>query len=238
MVPEIVFLKGLWDHNRGLWWCSFPFHFGMYMMITFTVLLAIGAIGQIAGAGVGPDAANGFWVAEHYLSAIVGGIGAVLVVIGALGLFIKRLTDENLKDFTAPADLFNLLFIGLATACFLFNFARNDTDLTQLRGYVQGLLSFNTALPAAAGPAFVVQILLVSLMIAYIPLTHMSHFFTKYFTYHKVRWDDEPNVPGSRFGEKIAEALQYPVSWSAPHIQGDGKKTWADVATQEMKKDE
>jgi hypothetical protein len=30
---------------------------------------------------------------------------------------------------------------------------------------------------------------------------------------------------------KIGKVLQYPVSWSAAHIRGDGKKTWADVAT-------
>ena len=28
--------------------------------------------------------------------------------------------------------------------------------------------------------------------LAYIPLTHMSHFVGKYFTYHAVRWDDAP----------------------------------------------
>jgi len=28
--------------------------------------------------------------------------------------------------------------------------------------------------------------------------------------------------------------LQYPISWSADHIAGDGKKTWAEAATEEM----
>ena len=40
MVPEILFLRGLWKENRSLWWFSFPFHFGLYLMIaTFGLLL-------------------------------------------------------------------------------------------------------------------------------------------------------------------------------------------------------
>jgi hypothetical protein len=33
-------------------------------------------------------------------------------------------------------------------------------------------------------------------------------------------------------GEKIKTYLGYPVHWSAPHIAGEGKKSWADVATE------
>ena len=83
-------------------------------------------------------------------------------------------------------------------------------------------------------------LILMSLLLAYIPLTHMSHFIGKYFAYHSIRWNDEPNLPGGSQEKAIQEALGRPVSWAASHIQGDGKKTWADVATtlpeQEAKK--
>jgi hypothetical protein len=36
--------------------------------------------------------------------------------------------------------------------------------------------------------------------------------------------------------KEITEALGYPVSWSAPHLKADGKKTWADIATEEVDK--
>ena len=36
--------------------------------------------------------------------------------------------------------------------------------------------------------------------------------------------------------KKIQEILQQPVTWAAPHIGADGRKSWADVATEEMKK--
>jgi hypothetical protein len=43
--------------------------------------------------------------------------------------------------------------------------------------------------------------------------------YSEVFTYHKVRWDDEPNKPGSRLEKKLQSLLDQPAHWSAPHIQ-------------------
>ena len=80
------------------------------------------------------------------------------------------------------------------------------------------------------------EILLAVGLIAYIPLTHMSHFFVKWFTYHQIRWDDEANEVGGELEKKIIEQVQYPVTWSAKHINADGKKNWLDIVTEEMPK--
>jgi hypothetical protein len=85
-----------------------------------------------------------------------------------------------------------------------------------------------SGLPAALP---MVSAVLMSALLAYVPLTHMSHFVGKYFAYHSIRWNDEPNLPGSRQEKTIRRVLNQPVSWSGPHIQGDGKKTWLDLAT-------
>lgn len=38
--------------------------------------------------------------------------------------------------------------------------------------------------------------------------------------------------PGQRSHQaKLLENLNRPVSWKAPHVKGDGKKTWAEIAT-------
>ena len=91
------------------------------------------------------------------------------------------------------------------------------------------LISFDMA--AISSKLFFSQVLLAVLTIAYIPLTHMSHLFMKYFLYHDIRWGDEPNIGTPKTDEKIGVVLNYPVSWSAPHIAGHGKETWAEVAT-------
>ncbi|MCK7515283.1 MAG: hypothetical protein MZV70_72340 [Desulfobacterales bacterium] len=53
-----------------------------------------------------------------------------------------------------------------------------------------------------------VTIVLASLLVAYIPLTHMSHMFMKYFLYHKVKWDDAPNLRGGRIEAAIMKNLE------------------------------
>jgi hypothetical protein len=64
----------------------------------------------------------------------------------------------------------------------------------------------------------------------------MSHFVGKYFAYHAIRWNDEPNLQGGDQEGTIQGLLGRPVSWGAPHIKGDGTRTWADIATEDTKK--
>ena len=42
------------------------------------------------------------------------------------------------------------------------------------------------------------------------------------------------SLAGSKQEKAILELLSQPVTWAAPHIAGDGKRTWVDVATEEM----
>jgi hypothetical protein len=63
----------------------------------------------------------------------------------------------------------------------------------------------------------------------------MMHFVAKYFTYHQVRWEDEPLAVGGPLEGKAKRLLEQPVTWGAPHVNADGSKNWVDVATEEMK---
>ena len=56
MVPEILFLRGLWKENRSLWWLSFPFHFGLYLMMATFVLLLLHACFTLWGVPPLPQA--------------------------------------------------------------------------------------------------------------------------------------------------------------------------------------
>jgi nitrate reductase gamma subunit len=45
MAQEIVLLKGVWEHNRKLWFFSFPFHFGgLYLVAGMAGLWGLGAL--------------------------------------------------------------------------------------------------------------------------------------------------------------------------------------------------
>ncbi|MHC4696277.1 MAG: respiratory nitrate reductase subunit gamma [Planctomycetota bacterium] len=235
MIPEILLLAGVWEHNRKHWFRSFPFHFGLYLLAGLIVLLLAGGIASVTGTSV--SAAGGpVGTTLYHLTYVVGYTGIAFGLIGSAALLGRRMFNPNYREYTKKGDYFNLVFFVVTLLVALLAHVGADPHFVGLRGYFAKLVTFggSSVGEEAMGsmPSLTaVEIVLVSLLIAYIPLTHMSHFFTKWFTYHHVRWSDEPNLRGGKIERQVNEALQYPVSWSAPHIRGDGKKTWADVAT-------
>jgi nitrate reductase gamma subunit len=231
MVPEILFLVALREHNKKLWTLSFPFHFGLYLVAATTILLLVGGI---AGALLPASITTPLNTVIGLLAPFLGGAGLVLGILGAVGLFLRR-RGRELKDYTAPADLFNLVFFIVAFGVALITFVGYDRDFSLVTAFVANLVTFNLA-PLGSGTGgllLLLSVVLLSLLTAYIPTTHMSHFVGKYFAYHSIRWKDDPNLPGGKEEKVIEELLSRPISWSAPHIKGDGKKTWLDAATEE-----
>ncbi len=232
MLPEMTFLVLLYEQNRKLWWRSFPFHFGLYILTGLLILLVAGAILELSGIPVTLDG-SALGVIIFYLTLITAIMGLTLATLGAAGLLMMRLTDPDLKDFTSGSTLFNLIFFLTVLAIALLTFLFVDPAFELTRSYFQNLLTLNVTAPVGSS-LLALEIVLAVILIAYIPMTHMSHFFIKWFTWHKIRWDDEPNSLGSHIEKKILEQVQYPVSWSAPHINADGKKNWVDIATEDM----
>ncbi len=240
MIPEILLLAGVWEHNRQHWFRSFPFHFGLYLLGGLIGLLLVGGIASAAGVNVSAEGGAAGKVLFH-LTYVVGYLGLVLALVGALALLARRLNNPNYREYTKKADYFNLLLFIVTLGVGLAAHLLVDRYFAGLRTYFEHLVTFNGSshTPDLIQPSFLMvsEIVLASLLLAYIPLTHMSHFFTKWFTYHHVRWNDKPNLGDSRIERQIHEVLKYPVSWSAPHIRGDGKKNWVDVATEDVEKE-
>ena len=225
MLPEIAFLKGLWEFNRPLWWRSYPFHLGLYLVIGAGKLLVITALLTIFAPGW---MGGGFETVLKALYTGCGALGAGLAVAGAFGLMLRRLRDPDLRNYTAPGDIFNLLFFIVAFGLLIAGYILRGPDVSVL-GLTVGALRLDTSLHIPGVMA--AGLILTSLLIAYVPLTHMAHFIAKYFTYHSVRWDDAPASLAGEMQKKFAEYLAYRPDWSAPHIAGDGTKTWVDIAT-------
>jgi nitrate reductase gamma subunit len=224
MIPEMLFLKALWEHNRPLWLVSFPFHFGLYLTIGLVGLLVLGALGQL----VGMSAESGLLSLIVGVSAILGPVAFGLSLLGGIGLLRRRLSDTALRNYSSPEHYFNLgLFIATMSVA-LITWASVDPTFALARGFIAGLITFNLEDPGSS--LFLLQVVLAILTMAYIPFTHMSHFFMKYFLYHDIRWEDKPNVNAPEIDEGIGQVLGFAPTWSASHIDIPGKKTWADIA--------
>jgi nitrate reductase gamma subunit len=223
MIPEILFLKGLWEFNRSLWLPSFLFHFGLYLSIITTVLVTISAAVPLAAANLASSAA---WLALAHVYRATGYVGAAFILLGSVLLLIRRTTDGQLRNYTKAADIFNLVFFIITFAFLAIGYGIASPDM---RALARGLTTIDLSL--RIGTTFGIGLILASVLIAYIPFTHMSHFIAKYFAYHAVRWDDRTNVRGGSIESKVAECLAYRPTWSAAHIGADGTKNWVEIAT-------
>lgn len=226
MFQEIVFLKGLLEFNPRLWIPSFLFHFGLYLTVA---TLGLGALAVVPAVVVPQFGGTLLAVALIPVCRWIAYSAFALILIGAPWLLVRRLTDPALKNYTKPADIFNLLFFVSTVACLALGALTQSETQASMAEIVSGLLRFNTQVPV--GALYGTGLILAAVLIAYLPFTHMSHFIAKYFTYHHVRWDDTRNERGSEIEEKIAGYLQYKPTWGAQHIGADGQRTWAEIAT-------
>jgi nitrate reductase gamma subunit len=217
MIPEILFLKGLWEFNRSMWYVSYPFHLGLYLVAATAALL---------GCAV---AAPSFAPILHPVYSACGIAGAVLGLAGAVGLLVRRCRNPELRMYSTRGDFFNL---ALFAATFTLLIAGQLLRPTASPGPIEilrGAAAFRTSLKIPA--VLTAGLALGAFVPAYIPMTHMAHFIAKYFTYHAVRWDERENPAGGSIEKKLAEYLMYRPNWAARHVGATGEKTWADIAT-------
>jgi nitrate reductase gamma subunit len=223
MIPEILFLKAVHESNRKLWYVTFPFHLGLYCLAAFLILLFSAAAAEAAGFAVASSS-----VFSAFLN-LLGLCGVILSIVGAAGLAYRRLKDDSLRDCTSFAHFFNLGWFILVMGSALASWFTNGRSFAHFHDLAAGIISFNigqelalsVALPAILGAA----------LAAYIPWTHMAHFFMKYYLYHDIRWGDDPMTGGNSTESKLRRDLDYRPTWAAAHVHGDGQKTWAEIVT-------
>lgn len=224
---EALFLHATYVHNRPLWLRTYPFHIGLYAVagsLGLTILVVLISF-------VAPSIATlSFITGFIYLLNLVGFLG---VFLGALALIQRRLSDAGLRKFSANEHFFNLGLFAIWAGFGLYLTVFSNLTVLSL-AFFRGLMTFQFY---PVGWSYSLYLLISFFIIVYIPSTFLAHFFMKFFTWHDIRWGDTPNMPGSKIEAKLLINLSKPVSWSAPHIQGDGKKTWAEVATTNPAKD-
>ena len=217
MLKEILFIKKLFENQRPFWWLSYALHLGIYLIWTWTILLVVGAISEFNGITVAANSLSIWGLFIFYLSVATGIAGLVLSALGSGLLLLRRMFDNTLKKYTTPQEYFNLLliFVALITGIFYWS---SDLSFHTAREVTANLITFT---PFAASSLLTIHVILVGIMLTYIPISKMSHYVGKYFTFHTVLWDNSPNLKGSAVEQKIKNASSFRPSatWSAPHMQ-------------------
>ncbi|MDP8205097.1 MAG: respiratory nitrate reductase subunit gamma [Candidatus Electryonea clarkiae] len=223
MLKEILLLKGVWEHNRPLWFGSWTLHFSLYLLIGLMGLQVLSAILLLSGFSFYAEIPELYRLLLKYIAAT----GFTMGTVGAVIMLKHRMFDKKLRMYNTKSHFFNIIHLGAIYVSGIFWMIADGGFVEQQAELFKGVLSFSQfpAVPTAG----IVHVAIVMLFFVYLPFTHMTHFFTKYFIYHDIRWEDKPNIPGGKIEKRIVEAVTQPVSWSAPHIKADGKKTWADL---------
>lgn len=228
MAKEIFLLRSVWQHNRSLWPFSFSMHLGIYLIVGtlfLQVLLAVFTSLRIPG---------------NFLD-VTQGIGSVFAVgsyllgsFGTISLFIKRTLDANLRSFNTTSRYFNLIFLGAIFLSGAYSWLQTGDAISEMGLFINGLITLDTSIRVEFPLSLHLVISLLFLL--YLPMTDMIHFIAKYFTYHEIRWDDEPQT--TKMEKELNGLLAQPVTWSASHVKAGAKANWVDVATTELTNEE
>ena len=218
MLKEILFIKKLFENQRPFWWISYALHLGIYFIMAWTILLVVGAATALNGILVAANSPSIWGLLIYYLTVVTGICGLALATIGAGLLFLRRMFDNTLKKYTTPQEYFNLLLIFAALVSGILTWG-SDLSFSTARDVAANLVTFTNF---DATGLQIINIILVGIMLIYIPISKMSHYVGKYFTFHTVLWDNSPNLKGTAVEQKVKKATSYKptTSWSAPHIKG------------------
>lgn len=234
MLSEILLLKATFEHNLKLWVRSYPFHLGMYMLMGGTIIVFISTIIQIC-CGISPSTIimtihdGGILTLINNLINAMVFMGAAGIIAGGLALIERRKNDIGLAKFTTAEHYLNLWAFVLFGVFTMIAWAFNPSFYVLATTFVYNLLTFNFA--SLSSLSFTISLLIGFALLIMIPITNMGHLIMKYHMYHDIRWGDEPTHYSEDNKKKIGEMLQFRPTWSAPHIDGNGSKTWVDVAT-------
>jgi nitrate reductase gamma subunit len=209
---EMLFIRKLFLHQRSLWWASMLFHWGIYALFAWTILLLLAVLLPVDVLVM--------------LALVVGCIGFLLATLGALLLLMRRIFDGKLRVYTTPQEFFNLILILAVLLTGIISWAAITTPFVVANELFSAGWQADTA-SMALHPLVAVHLILLGIMLIYIPVSKMSHYVGKFFAFHKVLWDNDPNKQGSEVNARLKRSQAEPPknTWSAPHIETSPKNS-------------
>ncbi len=99
----------------------------------------------------------------------------ILIVLALAYLFMRRVTNPQIRYISLASDYFVLLVIaGIAITGILMRLIYN-VDLFQVKSWVMSMLRFQPALPQGVNILFFIHLFFVSLLLAYFPVSKLMH---------------------------------------------------------------
>jgi hypothetical protein len=122
---------------------------------------------------------------------------------------------------------FRLGFLGAMFISGIWAWSYAGNYAAAMSSFMKDLFTLNSGI--AVTVPLSVHIIITLLFIIYLPFTDMLHFIAKYFTYHAVRWNDEPL--DEKMDVKLRALIGQPTGWQGPHAAPG--KSWGEIASGE-----
>lgn len=99
----------------------------------------------------------------------------VAILLGVSYLFLRRMIIPQIRYISLPSDYFPLfLILGVALSGVLTRYFYK-VDLLGVKELAMGMVSFHPVIPEGIGLSFYVHLFLVSILLAYFPMSKLMH---------------------------------------------------------------
>lgn len=176
LAKEALGFRSLWRGKKGLWFASWLFH----------ISLAFVLIGHFVGISLLGHQFMMFGVnAQHSerLSVLFGTYAGTALLIGLVGLTIRRISSPRLRFISTFSDyLVLILLLGIAGSGMVMRWFDNVTYM-DVAHYLGGFFTMRLA-PPPNSPAFLFHFTMVQLLLLYFPSSKLMHSCGIFFS----RW--------------------------------------------------
>lgn len=209
--PRVVYASNYW-----LWAFSLIFHWSFLIILLRHLRLFTD---PIPGFVMGLQRADGILEIGVPVLYLTG----VLMVAGAAYLFLRRLTNPQLRYISLASDYFPLtliLAIGI-TGIFVRYFAK--TDVMGIKELAMGIITLRPVTPEGIGGLFYVHFFLVTCLFAYFPFSKLVHGAGVLFSPTR-------NLTGN------SRAVRHVNPWNDPNIKPHSYEDYEDEFREKMVK--
>ena len=157
LFKEIVFFESLFKSNKWIWLFGWLFHFGLLLVLLRHLRYFTQPVW--------------FWV--DWLQPF-GKYASLMMIIGLLGLLIRRIAVDRVRYISSPSDhLMLLLLLAIGVTGFLMTFFY-PVDIVSMKIFFLGLMRFDPQ-PLPADFLMVMHLALVALLMIIFPFSKLLH---------------------------------------------------------------
>jgi nitrate reductase gamma subunit len=161
LFTEVVFFKSLFRANKWIWIFGWMFHFALLLVLLRHLRYFV-------------DLSSPIW-SWVILIQPFGKYAAFAMLLGLIGLLIRRFTVERIRYISVPSDylmLVLLLFIGITGSMMTFV---AHTDIVQLKNFIGGITTFSFSAHMPSDFILMLHLFSVFMLMIIFPFSKLSH---------------------------------------------------------------